>query len=71
MHGSFEKQQQDKQGTYQSIKPAALAVFVIVVLVRMLASHPVAVKWISDAAQAEFVGPQAVGYDLANGPVWP
>jgi len=57
MHGSFDKPP-DEQGNYQSfsIKLVALPVLVIVALIGMVVSHPAAVQWISDAAQAEFVG---------------
>ena len=66
MHGSFDKQPQDEQSNYQSfsIKLVALPVLVIIALIGMLVSHPVAVKWISDAAQAEFVGSDFGGTDL-------
>ena len=62
MHGSFDKRRQDQQHNYQSfsIKLIALPVLVIVALIGMLVSRPAAVKWISDAAQAEFVGPAPV-----------
>jgi hypothetical protein len=72
MHVSLENRQQHEQSNHLSfgIKPAALVVFVIVVLVGMLVDHPAAVKSISDAVQAEFAG-AAASYDLANGPVWP
>lgn len=66
MHGSFDKRRQDQQHNYQSfsIKLIALPVLVIVALIGMLVSRPAAVKWISDAAQAEFVGPDPVS-DIA------
>jgi len=58
MHGSFDKQPQDDQSVYRSfsIKLVALPVLIIVALIGMAVSHPAAIKWISDAAQAEFVG---------------
>lgn len=67
MHGSLDKRQQDARHNYQSfsIKVIALPVLVLVALIGMLVSHPVAVKWISDAAQAEFALPDVVGTDLA------
>jgi hypothetical protein len=67
MHGSFDKEPQDEQVNYQSfsIKLAALPVLVIIALIGMLVSHPAAVKWISDAAQAEFVGSEFGGNDPA------
>jgi hypothetical protein len=65
MHGSFDKQPQDEQSNYQSfsIKLVALPVLVLIALIGMVVSHPAAVKWISDAAQAEFVGSEFGGTD--------
>ncbi|MDH2382249.1 hypothetical protein [Bradyrhizobium sp. CER78] len=62
MHGSFDNRPQDPSSNYGSfsIKLIALPVLVIVALIGMLVSHPAAVKWISDAAQAEFVGTDTV-----------
>ena len=58
MHGSFDKEPQDEQSNYRSfsIKLIALPMLVIIALVGLLVSHPAATRWISDAAQAEFVG---------------
>ncbi|MBR0936573.1 hypothetical protein [Bradyrhizobium jicamae] len=58
MHGSFDKPPPDKKSSYQSfsIKLVALPVLVILALIGIVVSHPAAVQWISDAAQAEFVG---------------
>jgi len=67
MHGSFDKQPpQDEQSNYRSfsIKLVALPVLLVIALIGMLVSHPSASKWISDAAQAEFVGTEFVGTDL-------
>ena len=66
MHGSFDREPRDEQSNYQSfsIKLIALPVLVIIALIGMLVSHPAATKWISDAAQAEFVGTDLVP-DLA------
>jgi hypothetical protein len=66
MHGSFDKQPQDEQSNYRSfsIKLIALPVLLVIALIGMLVSHPSASKWISDAAQAEFVGSEFVGTDL-------
>jgi hypothetical protein len=65
MQGSFDKRKQDPESYYQSfsIKLIALPVLVIVALIGMLVSHPAAVKWISDAAQAEFAGTDVVDTD--------
>ncbi|QPF83034.1 hypothetical protein IC762_25300 [Bradyrhizobium genosp. L] len=74
MHGSFDKRQhQDEQTNYQSfsIKLVALPLLVLVALIGMAVSHPAAVKWISDAAQAEFVGSEGVGSDLVPNIVRP
>ncbi|WP_426441587.1 hypothetical protein [Bradyrhizobium genosp. P] len=67
MHGSFDKQPQDEQNNYQSfsIKLVALPVLVLIAVIGMVVGHPAAVKWISDAAQAEFVGSEFAGTDLA------
>jgi hypothetical protein len=65
MHGAFDKEPQDERSNYQSfsIKLVALPVLVIIALIGMVVSHPAAVKWISDAAQAEFVGSESGGTD--------
>ncbi|UGY16114.1 hypothetical protein HAP48_0047835 [Bradyrhizobium septentrionale] len=65
MQGSFDKRRQDPQSNYRSfsIKLIALPVLVIVALIGMLVSRPAAVKWISDAAQAEFAGTNAIDAD--------
>ncbi|MCC8960899.1 hypothetical protein H8A95_00900 [Bradyrhizobium sp. Pear76] len=71
MQGSFDNRQQDPDSSQDpgsnyesfSIKLIALPVLVIVALIGMLVSHPAAVKWISDAAQAEFAATYAVDTD--------
>ncbi|MHC2461102.1 hypothetical protein [Bradyrhizobium embrapense] len=70
MQGSFDNReqdtrQQDPESNYGSfgIKLIALPVLVVVALIGMLVSHPAAVKWILDAAQAEFAGTGAVDAD--------
>ncbi|MBR0869573.1 hypothetical protein JQ633_04325 [Bradyrhizobium tropiciagri] len=62
MHGSFDKRHQDQQHNYQSfsIKLIALPVLVIVAMIAVLVSRPAAVQWISDAAEAEFIGTDLV-----------
>ncbi len=69
MQGSFDKRAQDEQSNYQSfsIKLVALPVLVVIALIGMVVSHPAAIKWVSDAAQAEFVGSEFVGADLVPG----
>ena len=66
MRGSFDKQPHDDQNADQgwSIKLVALPLLAVVALIGMVLSHPAAIKWISDAAQAEFVGTDMVP-DLA------
>ena len=65
MQGSFDNRQQDLESNYGSfsMKLIALPALVIVALIGMLVSHPAAVKWISDAAQAEFAGTDVVDVD--------
>lgn len=67
MHGTFDKGPQHDQNIYQSwsIKLIALPLLIVIALVGMVVSHPSAVKLISDAAQAEFAGPDFVGPDIA------
>jgi hypothetical protein len=66
MHGSSAKQPQDDQSVYRSysIKLVALPVLIIVALIGMAVSHLSATKWVSDAAEAKFVGTEFVGTDL-------
>ena len=66
MRGSFDKQPHDDRNADQgwSIKLVALPLLAVVALIGMMLSHPAAIKWISDAAQAEFVGTDMVP-DLA------
>jgi len=58
MHGSFDDQPREGQSDYRNwnIKLIALPILGVVALIAFVASHPAASKWISDAAQAEFVG---------------
>jgi hypothetical protein len=67
MHGSFDKQPHDGQSAYRtfSIKLVALPLLVIVALIGMAVSRSSATKWISDAVQAEFLGTEFVGTDIA------
>jgi hypothetical protein len=66
MHGPVEEQPQDSRSVYRNwdIKLFALPILLVVALVGFAVSHPGASKWISDAAQAEFVGMDLVP-DLA------
>jgi hypothetical protein len=57
MHGSLDKS--GKTGSQQSwnIGFFALPLCIAIALIGFVLTHPAASKWISDAAQAEFVGP--------------
>ena len=63
MHGPLEKQPRDSKSVYRNwdIKLFALPVLLVVALIGFVVSHPGASKWISDAAQAEFVGTDLAG----------
>ena len=69
MHGSLEKQPRDSKSAYRNwdIKLFALPILLAVALIGFVVSHPSASNWISDAAQAEFVGTDLVP-DLAPPP---
>jgi hypothetical protein len=58
MHGPLEKQPRDGKSAYRNwdIKLYALPILLVVALIGFAVSRPGASKWISDAAQAEFVG---------------
>ena len=58
MHGPLEKQPRDAKSAYRNwdIKLYALPILLVVALISFVVSHPSASKWISDAAQVEFVG---------------
>jgi hypothetical protein len=66
MHGPLDKQPRDSKSVYRNwdIKLFALPILLVVALIGFAVSHPGASKWISDAAQAEFVGTDLVP-DLA------
>jgi hypothetical protein len=66
MHGSFEKQPREGQSAYRNwnMKLIALPILGVVALIAFAISHPGTSKWISDVAQAEFVGTDFVP-DLA------
>lgn len=57
MHGSFDQQPREGQSAYRNwnMKLIALPILGVVALIAFVISHPGASKWISDAAQAEFV----------------
>jgi len=58
MQGPVEKQPRDNRSVYRNwdIKLFALPVLLAAALIAFVVSHPGAFKWITDAAQAEFVG---------------
>ncbi len=58
MHSPVQKQPRDSRSAYRNwdIKLFALPVLLAVALIGFAVSHPGVFKWISDAAQAEFVG---------------
>jgi hypothetical protein len=62
MHGSFDQSPQDDKSIYRSwsIRLIALPVLAIVALIAFAVSHPETANWISEAAQAEFVGSDLV-----------
>ena len=63
MHGSFDRSPQgDDHSIYRSwnIKLIALPVLVVVALIAYAVSHPETSNWVSEAAQAEFVGSDLV-----------
>ena len=58
MHGPLDKQPRNGKSVYRNwdIKLLALPILLGVALIGFAVSHPGASRWISDAAQAEFVG---------------
>ena len=58
MHGSFDRfqEQHDNVDRDWNIVLFALPVFVVIALVALALIQPSAPSWISEAAQAEFVG---------------
>ena len=61
MHGSLNRSDENQNRTDRnwSIGLFALPVLVMIALVALAIFKPVASVWISEAAQAEFVGPDA------------
>ncbi len=66
MHGSLDKPPRDDQSSDRGwdIKLVALPILLVIALIGLAISHPSASRWISEAAQAEFVGTDFVT-DLA------
>jgi hypothetical protein len=62
MHGSSDKRPEGDQ--IWSIKLVALPLLIVVALIAMVVSHPSAIEWILDAAQAEFAGSEFVGTEI-------
>jgi hypothetical protein len=60
MPGPLEKQRRKSPYQNWDIKLFALPILLLVALIGFAVSHPGASKWISDAAQAEFVGTDLV-----------
>jgi len=58
MHGSFDRFQENRNRTDRGANVAlfALPVLVMIALVALAIIQPAAPSWISEAAQAEFVG---------------
>jgi hypothetical protein len=56
MHGSLDKPSDTDSSIYRSIGFFALPILVIVALVGLAMTRSTASNWISQAAQAEFVG---------------
>jgi hypothetical protein len=55
MHGSFDKSGKADKDTYRSIGFLALFVLIVMALIGLV-TRPEGANWISQAAQAEFVG---------------
>jgi hypothetical protein len=72
MHGSFDKSGENDNRTHRSWSVGffAVPVFVVIALVGLMLTQPAASNWISEAAQAEFVGlnpaPQVAPTQLAQ-----
>jgi hypothetical protein len=72
MHGSFDKSGENDNRTHRSWSVGffALPVFVVIALVGLILTQPAVSNWISEAAQAEFVGlnpaPEAAPTQLAQ-----
>ena len=64
MHGPLEKQLRKNAYRNWDLKLLALPILLGVALIGFAVSHPGTSRWISDAAQAEFVGSE-FALDLA------
>jgi hypothetical protein len=58
MHGSFDRSGDNDNRTHRSWSVGffAVPVCIAIALIGFVLTHPVAANWISEAAQAEFVG---------------
>ena len=67
MHGSFDQQSKDDRSVDRGwdIKLVAFPILIVIALIGVAVSHPSASRWISEAAQAEFVGTDPMP-DLAS-----
>jgi len=63
VHGSLDKPPRDDQRGWD-IKLVALPILLVIALIGLAITNPSASRWISEAAQAEFVSPE-FGLDLA------
>jgi hypothetical protein len=72
MHGSFDKSGENDNRTHRSWSVGffVVPVFVVIALAGLMLTQPAASNWISEAAQAEFVGfnpaPEAAPTQLAQ-----
>jgi hypothetical protein len=68
MHGSFDKSDETDNQRSWSIGLFALPLCIAIALVGFVLTHPESSNWISEAAQAEFVGvdPAPVPTQLAQ-----
>jgi hypothetical protein len=60
MHGSFDKSGKADKDAYRSIGFLALPVLIVMALIGLATTRPEGSNWISQAAQAEFVGTDLV-----------
>jgi hypothetical protein len=68
MHGSFDRSGENANRTQRnwSIGFFVLPVVVVIALIALATSQPIASNWISEAVQAEFVGGDAAPTQLAQ-----
>jgi hypothetical protein len=68
MHGSFDRSGENASRTQRSwnIGFFALPVVLVIALIALAMSQPIASNWISEAVQAEFVGADSAPTQLAQ-----